>query len=254
MINSIVEFFNKLFIHPVRRRILLNILNFENEKILRTIPQSKSFVCLYSGGKDSGLALSMACEQAQPVALITCCELKHPLFHQHDKDLIYLQSLALKIPISYVNGHWKESPELEALLKNYKSQGVEFVVFGDICNIKNSNRKIQLCQSVGLTPCMPLWNMPYDCLFSEIKKRNLKCILSSVRSELKDCLGKIFDEEMYENFNNLKINPFGENGEFHTTLIDLDVFEFPIKYNIKSINKCIDKFGEKWEISANYYK
>ena len=79
-------------------------------------------------------------------------------------------------------------------------------------------------------------------------------MLSSVRPELKDCLGKVFDEEMYEKFNHLKIDPLGEKGEFHSTLIDLDLFEFSIKYNIESINKCTDKFGDKWEISAHYYK
>ena len=65
---------------------------------------------------------------------------------------------------------------------------------------------------------------------------------------------KILDDEIYEEFKKLEINPFGEMGEFHSTLLDLDIFEFPIKYDIKSIYKCEDKFGEKWEINANYSK
>ncbi len=230
------------------------ILNFDNENTLRSIPKDKLGVCLFSGGKDSGLALSMASEQSKIVSLINCCEKKKPLFHQHNTELMDLQSQALKIPIVYADGHWKDSPELEKVLKEFKSQGVEFVLFGDICNIKNANRKIKLCNSVGLIPCMPLWNMTYDELFSEIKKRNLKCLLSSVRPKIKDYLGKIFDDEMYNNFNKLNVNPFGENGEFHSTLLDLDIFDFSIKYDIKSENKCMDKFGEKWEISVNYYK
>ena len=36
------------------------ILNYEDENILRMIPKNKKGVCLYSGGKDSGLALSIA--------------------------------------------------------------------------------------------------------------------------------------------------------------------------------------------------
>lgn len=50
------------------------------------------------------------------------------------------------------------------------------------------------------------------------------------------------------------MNPFGEMGEFHSTLLDLDIFKFPIKYEIKSEYKCEDKFGEKWEIDVNYFK
>lgn len=230
------------------------ILDFENEDSLRMIPKNKSGVCLYSGGKDSGLSLSIACEQSKIVALINCCEQSHPLFHQHDRDLMNLQSQSLKIPVVYANGHWKESPELEEILKDFKSQGVEFVVFGDICSIKNANRKIKLCKSVGLIPCMPLWNMTYDDLFNEAKKRNLKCLLSSVRPEIKDYIGEIFDDKMYDKFKKLEIDPFGEKGEFHSTLLDLDIFEFSIKYDIKSVNKCTDKFGDKWEISVNYFK
>ena len=174
------------------------ILNYEDEKVLTEIPKNKKGVALYSGGKDSGLALSIACESAEIVALINCCEQKHPMFHQHDTDLMELQSQSLKIPIVYSNGHWKESTEIEGLLKKYKSQGVEFVVFGDICSIKNANRKIKLCKDVGLIPCMPLWNKTYDWLFEEMKKRNLKCLLSSVRPQIKDFVGKILDDEIYE--------------------------------------------------------
>lgn len=230
------------------------ILNYEDEKVLTEIPKNKKGVALYSGGKDSGLALSIACESAEIVALINCCEQKHPMFHQHDTDLMELQSQSLKIPIVYSNGHWKESTEIEGLLKKYKSQRVEFVVFGDICSIKNANRKIKLCKDVGLIPCMPLWNKTYDWLFEEMKKRNLKCLLSSVRPQIKDFVGKILDDEIYEKFKKMEINSFGEMGEFHSTLLDLDIFEFPIKYEIKSVYKCEDKFGEKWEINAKYSK
>lgn len=231
-----------------------DLLDVENESILTAIPNNKIGVCLFSGGKDSGLALSMACEHSKIIALINCCEQNHPLFHQHDSDLMNLQSQSLKIPLFYSNGHWKDSSEIENLLKQFKLQGVEFVVFGDICSIKNVNRKIKLCKKVGLTPCMPLWKKTYDELYNEMKKRNLKCLLSSVRPKIKDFTGEIFDDNMYEEFKKMQINPFGENGEFHSTLLNLDMFEFPIKYNIKSINKCKDKFGEKWEIDANYYK
>ena len=51
-----------------------------------------------------------------------------------------------------------------------------------------------------------------------------------------------------------KYKRFVEMGEFHSTLLDLDIFEFPIKYEIKSVYKCEDKFGEKWEINAKYSK
>lgn len=230
------------------------ILNYKDEKSLTIVPKNKKGICLYSGGKDSGLALSMACENAEIVALINCCENEHPMFHQHNTDLMELQSQALKIPVKYSNGHWKDSDDIEILLKEYKAQGVDFVVFGDICSIKNANRKIMLCKKVGLMPCMPLWNKDYDELFNEMKKRNLQCLLSSVRPKIKKFLGKILNDEVYDEFKKIGINPFGEMGEFHSTLLNLNIFDFPIRYDIKETYKCEDKFGEKWEINARYYK
>lgn len=229
-------------------------LDFENEEILRTVPKGKRGVCLYSGGKDCGLALSIALEHSEVTALINCCEQEHPLFHQHDRDLMSLQSHSLRIPVVYAKGHWKNSIELEDLLKNFKSQGVEYILFGDICSTKNANRKLKLCQNANLIPCMPLWNLTYDNIYNEMKKRNLVCLLSSVRPMIKDCVGKILDDKMYENFKKKGISPLGENGEFHSTLLNLDIFEFPIKYNIKSTYKSSDKYGDKWEVLSHYYK
>ena len=229
-------------------------LNYKDQEMLKIVPKNKKGVCLYSGGKDSGLALSIACENAEIVALINCCEKKHPMFHQHNIDLMELQSQSLGIPMIYSEGHWKESNEIEEILKEYKNKGIEFVVFGDICSVKNANRKIKLCHTVGLKPCMPLWNETYEWLYSEMKKRNLKCLLSSVRPIIKDYVGRILDDEIYEKFENTDMNPFGEMGEFHSTLIDLDIFKFPIQYEIKSIYKCEDKFGEKWEINVKYFR
>lgn len=229
-------------------------LNYKDEEMLKIVPKNKKGVCLYSGGKDSGLALSIAYENSEIVALINCCEKKHPMFHQHNTDLMELQSESLGIPLIYSEGHWKESTEIENILNELKNKGVEFVVFGDICSIKNANRKIKLCEKVGLIPCMPLWNKTYEWLYLEMKKRKLKCLLSSVRPRIKDCIGKILDDEVYEKFKNTEMNPFGEMGEFHSTLLDLDIFKFPIQYEIKSKYKCEDKFGEKWELDVNYFK
>lgn len=80
----------------------------EDKDILKLIPKDKPFICLFSGGKDCALALSMACQKATPVALITCIDQEESLFHAHDKKLVELQSKAMNIPVMYYNNHWKD--------------------------------------------------------------------------------------------------------------------------------------------------
>ena len=47
---------------------------------------------------------------------------------------------------------------------------------------------------------MPLWNKTYEWLYLEMKKRKLKCLLSSVRPRIKDCIGKILDDEVLHSY------------------------------------------------------
>lgn len=176
------------------------------------------------------------------------------MFHQHDKILMKLQSEALNIPIVHVNGHWKNSIELRSVLSQYKKEGAKFILFGDIRNKKNASRIIELCHSMTMNPCMPLWNATDEELMLEYQKRKVKCVLTSVRPIIKDSLGKVFDIELYKSFKDTGIDALGEKGEFHSTLIGLDIFKFPIRYRNRGMVQTVDKFGEKWETLTDYFR
>lgn len=221
---------------------------------IRHIPDKKKYVCLFSGGKDSGLALSLAQKHAEAMLLITCCDSNQSLFHQHDKEIVKLQGESLGIPVVFVEGHWKESEQLITELKKSKENGADFVLFGDIADVKNANRKIQLCNSVGLQPCMPLWGMSYDKLILSLIEHDIRSLITITRPGLYHFSGKIFDKETYEHFLKMGINPFGEQGEFHSTLIDSDIFNFSINYKLNNRIKVIDKFGEKMVSDYFYFK
>lgn len=223
----------------------------ENVEILTKIPDKEPFICLYSGGKDSGLALAMACQRAKPVALITCVDKEETLFHGQNNVLTNMQGERMRIPIKYFNDHWKSGIKLARIYRYYKEQGVTTVVFGDLWDIKNANHKIQICKAAGMKACMPLWGLPYDELIEKINEYRVKSVITTIRSALisKQWLGSVFDRNAYEHFKNIGIDAFGENGEFHTTLVDSNIFSSPIKYKFCSSKIVVDKFGEK--ISAD---
>lgn len=56
----------------------------ENLEQLRNLPKGSPFVFMYSGGKDTGLALSIALEYGAPIELIHCVdkENEESLFHE----------------------------------------------------------------------------------------------------------------------------------------------------------------------------
>lgn len=218
-----------------------------NQKKLKKPPKNSSFICLYSGGKDSALALSIASEFATPSALITCVGHDKSLFHEHSYDIIKTQSKKMNINLECFNGHWKELIKLAKIYKYYKKKGVKTVVFGDLNDIKNANRKIIACKLAGLKPCMPLWNVSYDELINLIKKYNIVSVITIVRPSMLDVkwLGKEFNQSIYESLCGNRIDPFGEKGEFHTTLVNSNLFSSPINYSINNIFSTVDKFGVK---------
>lgn len=69
-----------------------------------------------------------------------------------------------------------------------------------------------------------------------INKHEIISIISRINIEKLDSkwLGVAFNQEVYQEFMKLDIDPFGENGEFHTTVVDGKIFKNPLKYSINT--------------------
>ena len=88
----------------------------------------------------------------------------------------------------------------------------------------------------GLIPRYPLWERNYADLMRNINKHEIISIISRINIEKLDSkwLGVAFNQEVYQEFMKLDIDPFGENGEFHTTVVDGKIFKNPLKYSINT--------------------
>lgn len=214
----------------------------ENIELLRELPKGSPFVFMYSGGKDTGLALSIAIEQGIPFELIHCIdkENEESLFHEQKKEVMNAQALQLGIPIKYVSYKWwVRWDKMVKLFMDYKKLGVKYVVYGDLNSEGNVDVQIKLCKSAGLLPCFPLLFIPYEKLIDEIEKRKIKSIITTINhgSIKSKWLGKAFDKSVYETFCNFDIDPFGEGGEYHTTLVDADCFKESLQYTFVKADK-----------------
>lgn len=209
---------------------------------LRYLPKGAKFVFMYSGGKDTGLALSMALEQGEAIELIHCVDETNgeSLFHEQQKEVMDEQARLLNVPIRYVSYKWwVRWDKLARLYKAYKKQGVEYVVFGDLNSEGNVDVQIKICQSAGITPCFPLYLIPYEQLMDELESRNIQSIITTINHPAISSrwLGKVFDRKTYKIFSEYGIDSFGEGGEFHTTLIAADCFRREMKYEVKVLDE-----------------
>ena len=219
---------------------LINYWPVEEEK-LRSLPENECFVCMFSGGKDSALALALAIKTGNLHELLHCTDMdtQQSVWHLQSLEVVKNQAEAISSRLKIITySAWEGRTKLVKLYQHYVTQGVKSIVFGDLYEEKQAKLQVALCLSAGLIPRMPLWRRPFEELLNLLEVHQICSIITCLESEKIDSkwLGKKFDRSMYEYFRKLGIDPFGEQGEFHTTLVNADYFKKPLLYKIGDLD------------------
>jgi diphthine-ammonia ligase len=196
---------------------------------------------LFSGGKDSTLALHLAAEKEQVTCLITV-ESKNKesfMFHTPNIDVTALQAEALGLPLVSVQTEGKKEEELadlESAIAEAKSQfGIEGVVTGAVESVYQASRIQRICNRLDLWQFNPLWKNNQKRLLETLLEKNFQVIISGVFAFPLDekWLGKQLDTQMITRLVKLQgkygISPSGEGGEIETTVLDAPMFRQKIQ-------------------------
>ena len=196
---------------------------------------------LFSGGKDSTLALHKAAEKEEVVCLITLAsENKESyMFHTPNIDLTALQAEALGLPLIKKVTAGKPEKELkdleEAIAQAIKDFKIEGVVTGAVESVYQAARIQQTCNGLGVWCFNPLWKRNQKALLEEILAEGFNVIISGVFAYPLDerWLGKHIDEDMIARLLGLSreygLSPSGEGGEIETTVLDAPLFQKKIQ-------------------------
>lgn len=209
--------------------------------------ENKSFVMSYSCGKDSTLALhKMLALGGAPTALLVMFNSGdgRSFFHGADGALLERYSAALQIPLLRVPSCGEDYPlAMEEALRKAKKAGAEFACFGDIDIEGHRAWGEERCRNAGLSALYPLWHANREENAREVINLGYKCVIKSVDNTKlpKSMLGKILDEALLEEMAQCGIDVCGENGEYHTLVVDGPIFRSPIQY---TAGKILD-FGER---------
>jgi diphthine-ammonia ligase len=141
---------------------------------------------LFSGGKDSTLALHMAAEKEQVTCLITLRS-KNPesyMFHTPNIDLATLQAQALNLPLVSQVTEGKKEAELDdfeyAISTAAKEFGVEGIVTGAVESVYQAERVQRICRRLNLWCLNPLWKKNQKRLLEELLERRFQVIISGI--------------------------------------------------------------------------
>ncbi len=196
---------------------------------------------LFSGGKDSTLALHKAAEKEEVACLITLVSqnMESFMFHTPNIDVTALQAEALGLPLIRRMTKGEKEKELhdleEAIAQAIERFGIEGVVSGAVESVYQSERIQRICHRLGVWCFNPLWKKNQKALLEEIVDNNFKAIISGIFAYPLDesWLGKEIDDEMIAKLVLLEeefgLSPSGEGGEIETTVLDAPLFKKKIR-------------------------
>jgi len=196
---------------------------------------------LFSGGKDSTLALLKASEKEEVVCLISMISKNKEsyMFHTPNIGITKLQAEALGLPLIQKLTEGVKEEELEDLRKALEQAkrrfSIEGVVTGAVESVYQAERIQRICHELDLWCFNPLWKRDQQELLEEIIKKGFRAIISGVFAYPldKSWLGKEIDEELTGKLVRLQkeygISPSGEGGEIETTVLDAPLFRERIR-------------------------
>ncbi|CAK4073001.1 unnamed protein product [Aphanomyces euteiches] len=195
---------------------------------------------LWTGGKDSVLAMIEAMDEGHDVQYLVTFGPENPSFKAHPLPLMQRQAAAVGKPhlLRTIGAPYAERYEdnLRALRDEF---GVTCIVTGDIDFLGTSTTNfIQArCEAIGLASYFPLWKRSREELLAKLLQKGLYVVFSCVKSipfePAVEWLGQPINDKAVERLRQLEengkpIDICGENGEYHTMVLDGPCFSHRI--------------------------
>ncbi len=199
-------------------------------------PKTK-VISSWSGGKDCCLALYRAMKLGYKAGVLLnfiSGATGRGCFHGLAGSLLRRQAELLGIPLAQrpVSPDMQEyEKEFKAAVQDIRGDTISHMVFGDIYLLDHHSWVQRVCSEIDIIPLQPLWNEPVDDLIAGFCGAGFKAVIISCRSDLlgKEYLGRYVDRELADELKKKGICPCGENGEYHTLVVDGPIFSRPLR-------------------------
>ena len=197
----------------------------------------------WSSGKDSALALHevRSANEVDVIGLVTTVNSTagRVAMHAVRRVLLEAQADALGLPLYVVDLPWPSANELyeqrmSAAVEVARQSGVECFVFGDLFLEDVRAYRLAMLEGTGITPLFPLWRRATNGLAQEMLVQGIKAVITCVdpAQAPRSFAGRWYDEALLAELP-AGIDPCGENGEFHTFVVDGPGFAHPLEVAVR---------------------
>ena len=211
---------------------------------------------LFSGGKDSTMAVYNALENGDDVSYLLAVKSANDesyMFHVPNIHLTDLLSEAMDIPIISVETDGIKEAELEDLKEGFeklKSLGVEAIYTGALYSTYQKSRIEKLAAEVGIKAISPYWHVDELEYMRMIVSLGFEVIISGVAAYGLDekWLGRKIDDKCIDDLLKLNqkvgLNLAFEGGEAETLVLDGPIFKKRVK---------ILDYKKEWNVDSGLY-
>ena len=208
--------------------------------------------CLYSGGKDSTLALHKAVRSGKKIDLLITMRPENQysyMFHYPNTAYTSLQAEALGIRQVFADTKGEKELELIDLERVLKENDVKLLVTGATYSSYQADRINNICKNLGIESVAPLWHIEPLEELNELAS-DFNAIITSVSAEGfdKSFLGAKIDDGIIKRLQELnkryKVNMLFEGGEAESFVLDAPLFSKRI---------IIEKAKTEWNGSTGRY-
>lgn len=190
-------------------------------------------VVLWTGGKDSCIALHEAVKAGHEVQCLATFAPEQPDFLAHPLDAVKLQASVTGFEHRQMTviAPYRES-YVEQLRRLKEELGTGQVVTGDIDEVDGCASWMEsCCREAGMALWRPLWKMDRVEVMRKLDEFGIRFLVSCVMSEKLDAswVGREFGAGNYAELLQVsqlsKIDLCGENGEYHTLVTDAALYD-----------------------------
>ena len=189
------------------------------------------YIASWSGGKDSCFACYLALGQGYKISHLVnfiSQEFKRVSFHGTEARLIQLQSQAIGIPLlqkeTTRDGY---EQEFKQAVRSLLPSGIKGMVFGDIYLQEHKDWVERVCADLGIEAVEPLWNKSTEEILTNFIDDGFEAVIVSAQAKLIDAdwIGRRADRSFMEHLKAKNIDLCGENGEYHTLVVNGPLFK-----------------------------
>jgi uncharacterized protein (TIGR00290 family) len=200
----------------------------------------ETLVVGWSGGKDSAFALyeALKTKSYDVAALLTTITQDYDRISIHGVRRVLLEAQAEALGLSLEKmlirkgaSDLEYQEALVKILKKFRSNGVNAVLYGDIFLEDVKKYRDDLLAKIGMHGVYPLWKKNSIELAHSFIDAGFKTVITVVDSNVlgKESAGRDYNKQFLADLP-VGVDPCGENGEFHSFVYDGPIFSKSVAF------------------------